>query len=62
MFSTDILFSLNEKSLFFFPKNINKELDVFNRFFIPLKVYFSSPIILIKELDVFNTYSIFLPK
>ena len=36
MFSTDVLFSLNEKSLFFFPKNINKELDVFNRYLFPL--------------------------
>ena len=37
MFSTDILFPLNEQSLFFFPKNIDNELDVFKRYFISIK-------------------------
>ena len=48
MFSTDILLSLNEQNLFFFPKNINNELDLFNRhvihlneqslYFFPMKI------------------------
>ena len=37
MFPTEILVPLNEQSEFFFPKNINKELDVFNRYVISLK-------------------------
>ena len=37
MFSADILFPLNEQGLLIFSKNINKELDIFNRYVISLK-------------------------
>ena len=58
MFSIDILFPLNEQNLIFFPKNINKELDVFNRYFFPLKwiKLIFLPKNINKELDVYNRH------
>ena len=37
MFSADILFPSNKQGLSIFSKNINKELDIFNRYVISLK-------------------------
>ena len=37
MFSADILFPLNEQGLLIFSKDINKELNIFNRYIISLK-------------------------
>ena len=63
MFSKDNLFPLNEQSLFFYPKKINKYSKMFpTDVLVPLnkqsKFFFSNNIN--KELDVFNRYVISL--